>query len=66
MWHEDWKLIQAGSHVWLFDLAADHPNVVSELQDALDAWESELAPPAWPSRSGGEAMVDGVSYEIQI
>jgi arylsulfatase A-like enzyme len=72
----DWKLVQAGKNVWLFDLARDtgetrnladeRPRVVEELQRALDRWEAELKPPAWPSRPGEELKVDGKPYEIHI
>jgi len=72
----NWKLVQAGEHVWLFDLAADvgettnlatgHPDVVAELLGALAAWEAELAPPAWPSRFERTILVDGVPYDIHV
>lgn len=32
------------------DLAAEHPDVVAHLSDALEDWESELAPMRWPGR----------------
>jgi len=73
---QDWKLVQAGDHIWLFDLATDigelnnlaedRPEIVTELLTALGAWESELASPSWPSRPGGTPLVDGVPYEIHI
>ncbi len=72
----DWKLIQAGDHVWLFDLASDvgertnlattEPTVVRELLDALGAWEAGLLPPRWQSRDRDIAVVDGVPYEIHL
>jgi arylsulfatase A-like enzyme len=74
--HGRWKLVQAGDHVWLFDLDADigehtnlaaaHPRVVTELQGALAGWEAELRPPAWPSRQERTVIVDGAPYEIHI
>jgi hypothetical protein len=72
----DWKLVQAGDHVWLFDLAtdvgettnlaADHPDVVTELLDAFAAWETGLISPAWPSRFERAIMVDGVPYNPRV
>jgi arylsulfatase A-like enzyme len=71
----DWKLVQAGDHVWLFDLATDvwertnlasvHPTVVQALLDALTAWEAGLEPPRWLSFRW-PAMVDGAPYEIHL
>ena len=74
--HGSWKLVQAGEHVWLFDLgkdisettnvAAQHPEIVKEIKTALDLWERGLKPPAWPSRPGRPTEIDGVTYEIHI
>ncbi len=71
----DWKLVKAGEHVWLFDLATDvgeqtnlaatHPAVVGELLAALDEWEAQLVPPRWPGYSW-TTMVDGVPYDMQL
>lgn len=73
---DNWKLIQAGDHVWLFDLeteigettnlAEEHPEIVDELLQAFEAWESEMKAPAWPSRRGPDVPVDGVIYELHI
>ncbi len=74
---DKWKLVQAGDHVWLFDLATDigetknvvksHPEVVRELQGALSEWESELPKPAWPPRPDSQQVeVDGVPYQLAI
>lgn len=72
----NWKLVQAGSKVWLFDLAQDSgettnladqsPEVVAELQRAFENWSREMQPPAWPSRPGQTVEIDGASYEIHI
>ena len=74
--HGNWKLIQAGDHVWLFDLATDagestnladdHPEVVTDLLDALTGWEAELVPSAWPAAPFRTVIIDGVPYEIVV
>ena len=74
-----WKMIQAGSHVWLFNLQTDpgevtnlsskHPDIIQELQDAFDQWQQEMKAPAWPSRSNlkiKHIIIDGVKYEIHV
>ena len=73
---DHWKMVKAGKHTWLFDLSKDigetknltheEPKIVEDLEKALGGWESRLKPPAWPSRRGREAKVDGVPYEIHI
>ena len=55
-----WKMIVVGDHTFLFDLVKDigetqnlaeqKPQVVRELQAALRAWQSQMKPPAWPSK----------------
>jgi arylsulfatase A-like enzyme len=55
-----WKLVQLGANpVELYDLstdigesndlAAEHPEVVAELEAAYAAWQAEMTPPAWPT-----------------
>ena len=74
-----WKLIQAGDHVWLFDLNSDpeevrnlaeeHSDVVRELQQAFDSWQQEMREPGWPSKFGEEQrrdLIDGVWYEVHV
>ena len=75
----EWKMIQAGNHVWLFNLQTDpgeitnlsskHPGIVQELQDAFEQWQQDMKPPAWPSRSNlkiKHIIIDGVRYEIHV
>ena len=72
----DWKLVQAGANVWLFDLgkdlgektnlAVEHPEVIKALQDALDHWEQGLKPPAWPSVPREGVEIEGKTYQIHI
>ncbi|MDZ4850326.1 MAG: sulfatase [Pirellulaceae bacterium] len=72
----NWKLVQAGNKVWLFDLSKDIgeannlanslPEVVAELQKAFERWSKEMKPAAWPSRPGKAIEVDGVPYNIEI
>lgn len=72
----NWKLVQSGDYAWLHDLATDvgesrnladqHPDIVRDLQQRLDAWEKELKPAAWPSRPGKPVDIDGRPYEIHI
>jgi len=78
----DWKLVQACfpthgiCNTWLFDLATDigeandlsddRPEIVTELLDALDEWESELASPTWPGTIVGSRDIDGKLYGIWI
>ncbi len=59
--HGGWKLQVADnpSKTWLFDLTTDpteqtnvaeaHPEIVSELRQLLDGFESELPEPLWPA-----------------
>ena len=75
----NWKLIQAKTHVWLFDLKTDpgerenladkRPEVVRELQQAFEAWQQEMQEPAWPSKfeiEQGRELIDGIEYEIHV
>jgi len=73
----NWKMIQSGDHIWLFDLAndigeqhnlaADHPDQLRKLQQALTDWESQIPKPAWPARSNSRSQeVDGVPYRLAI
>jgi arylsulfatase A-like enzyme len=74
-----WKMIQVGSHVWLFNLRTDpgeitnlsskHPGIVQELRDAFEQWQQQMKAPAWPSRSNlkiKHIIIDGVRYEIHV
>ncbi len=81
--HDGWKLIVSGvpDRKWLFhltdnptehqDLAAQHPEIVAQLQALLDAHNAEQAAPMWPSviespqlidKTGAEAYVPGDDY----
>jgi arylsulfatase A-like enzyme len=75
----DWKLVQAGNHVWLFDLKSDpgekqnlaeqHPDVVMEMQKVFEIWQREMREPAWPSKfesQPNQKVIDGVEYEIHV
>lgn len=75
--HGKWKMVKAGAHTWLFDLSKDigektnlsrkHPDTVEQLEKALKKWQSEMSPPAWPSKPNRRKIeVDGVPYEINI
>jgi arylsulfatase A-like enzyme len=75
--HGKWKLVKAGDHNWLFDLSKDigeksnlakeHPDTVEKLEKALKKWQSEMSPPAWPSKPNRrKTMIDGVPYELNI
>ena len=72
-----WKLVKAGDHAWLFDLENDlsektnlakkKPEVLQKLEKALEKWQSQMKPPAWPSKSNRRKMqIDGVPYELNI
>jgi arylsulfatase A-like enzyme len=72
-----WKLVKAGEHAWLFDLQNDlgektnlakkKPEVLQKLEKALEKWQSQMKPPAWPSKSNRRKMqIDGVPYELNI
>jgi arylsulfatase A-like enzyme len=70
----DWKLVQAGDFVWLFDLASDpgehtnlaaaHPDVVDDLLDSFSSWERDVLPPAWPGAFPRVLTIDGMPYEV--
>ncbi len=73
----NWKLIVAGDHKFLFDLDSDigetenlagqKPEVVRKLDDALKEWQSQMKPPAWPSKPNRRKVdIDGVPYELNI
>ena len=73
----NWKLIQSGKHVWLFDLESDigetmdlsesRGEIVTQMQSELDNWESQLPQPAWPSKPRRRKVpVDGGIYELNI
>ena len=64
-------------YVWLFDiendigeknnLAEEHADVVSELQEAYREWESTIKDPAWPPKPNHPtATIDGVEYRVNI
>ena len=72
-----WKMVKSGDHAWLFDLSKDigettnlaqeKPDVLEILQNALDQWLSEMAPPAWPSKPNRRIVdIDGVPYQLNI
>ena len=81
--HDGWKLIVSGvpDRKWLFhlsdnptehqDVAAQHPEIVAQLQALLDAHNAEQAAPMWPSviespqlidKTGAEAYAPGDDY----
>jgi len=73
----NWKMILAGDHTFLFDLASDigerknlaeqEPAVVRKLQEALQEWQGRMKPPAWPSKPKRRIVeIDGVPYELNI
>lgn len=73
----DWKLIVAGDHEFLFDLNSDvgetknlaqqEPEVLKRLERALNDWQSQMKPPAWPSKPNRRKVdIDGVPYEVNI
>ena len=74
---DNWKLIIAGDHRFLFDLNTDvgetknlaekETDVVHRLERALNEWQSQMHPPAWPSKPNRRKVdVDGVPYELNI
>ncbi len=73
----NWKMILAGDHTFLFDLASDigerknlaaqKPEVVRKLETALKEWQSQMKPPAWPSKPRRRVVeIDGIPYELNI
>jgi len=73
----NWKLIIAGDHRFLFNLDGDigetenlaeqQPEVVRKLEDALNEWQNQMKPPAWPSKPNRRKVdIDGVPYELNI
>ena len=49
------------------NLAKEHPDTVEKLEKALKKWQSEMSPPAWPSKPNRrKTMIDGVPYEMNI
>jgi arylsulfatase A-like enzyme len=75
--HQHWKLIKSGDSKWLFDLSADlgetknikadHPEKLGQLEALLNAWQKQMATPAWPSKPRRRKVsVDGQTYEIHI
>jgi len=72
-----WKLIKSGDHIWLFDLEKDigeaknlvkvRPETAQRLEQTLNRWLEEMAPPAWPSKPNRRVVdIDGVPYELNI
>jgi arylsulfatase A-like enzyme len=73
-----WKLVQLGSNpVELYDLeadigesndvAAEHPEVVEELEAAFAVWEAEMVEPAWPTlRDVIRFEWEGKQIELEI
>ena len=73
----NWKMVLAGKHTFLFDLdndigetknlAEQEPEVVRKLQEAIKEWQSQMKPPAWPSKPNRRIVdIDGVPYELNI
>jgi len=73
----NWKMIVAGDHKFLFNLkddigeaknlAGQKPDVVRRLQKALKEWQSQMKPPAWPSKPNRKIVdIDGIPYELNI
>ncbi len=73
----NWKMIKAGDYVWLFDLSQDvgetnnlaksRPEIVEKLEQALQEWLDEMAPPAWPSKPNRRKYpIDDAIYEINV
>ncbi len=71
----NWKLIQSGTSLWLYDLSVDkreqtnlattNPTLVATLQQKLDAWEATLVAPSWPGNSPKDpTVIDGLPYTI--
>jgi arylsulfatase A-like enzyme len=74
---EQWKMVQAHDHVWLFDLENDigesknlakaKPEILKKLQAELNQWQGQMKPPAWPSKPRRRKVkVDGALYELNI
>ena len=74
---EQWKMIQAHDHVWLFDLENDiaesknlakaKPEILKQLQAELNQWQAQMKPPAWPSKPRRRKVkVDDALYELNI
>ena len=73
--HDGWKLIVSGvpDKKWLFhltdnptehqDLAAQHPEIVAQLQALLDAHNAEQAAPMWPSVIESPQLIDKTGAE---
>ena len=72
-----WKLIKTPDHTWLFDLDSDigetvnlvktKPQVLEKIDSALRQWQSQMKPPAWPSKpERRKVTIDGVPYELNI
>jgi arylsulfatase A-like enzyme len=74
----DWKLVQYGTNpIELYDLAADigetndlaaeHPEVVEELERAFQEWQAEMVEPAWPTlRDVIRFEWEGKQVELEI
>lgn len=71
----NWKLIESGTSVWLYDLSVDprertnlapaNPGLVTTLTQKLDAWEATMVAPAWPGNSPLDpTVIDGLPYKI--
>ena len=72
-----WKLIRSGDHTWLFDLKNDigetvnlakkKAEVLKQMEKALKQWQSQMKPPAWPSKPNRRKVdIEGVPYELNI
>ncbi len=76
--HDGWKLIVSGvpDRKWLFhltdnptehqDLAAQHPEIVAQLQALLDAHNAEQAAPMWPSVIESPQLIDKTGAEAYV
>ena len=48
-------------------LAKQKPEVVRKLEKTLNEWQSQMKPPAWPSKPNRPIVdIDGVPYELNI
>jgi arylsulfatase A-like enzyme len=74
----DWKLVlnERKGTVVLYDLSTDpgerrnlapqYPEVIRELQEALERWERDLVSPLWPRVMDFEIIIDGEVFRFAI
>lgn len=48
------------------DLSAQHPELVKELQSALDQWEHKVKSPTWPNTFNSAITINGEKYFFPI